>query len=181
MSRKPGRMYRKITQMAYTRREYMGGVPAPRITQFDIGDKNAKFPVTVHLIAEEPCQVRHTALESARVAANRILLKHCGALGYHMKVRVYPHHVLRENKQASGAGADRVSDGMRRAFGRAVGTAARVGPGTVLITLSSTPDKFPYLKDACRRANMKLPTPTHMEIVKGAELVAGKAAAVEVA
>ena len=38
----------------------------------------------------------------------------------------YPHHVLRENKQATGAGADRVSQGMRCAFGKNVGTAARV-------------------------------------------------------
>jgi large subunit ribosomal protein L10e len=29
-------MYREIRGQAYTRREYMGGVPANRITQFDL-------------------------------------------------------------------------------------------------------------------------------------------------
>jgi len=32
MSRKPGSMYREIKGQAYCRREYMGGVPASRIT-----------------------------------------------------------------------------------------------------------------------------------------------------
>ena len=36
MVKKPGRMYREIKQQAYTRKEYMGGVPMPRITQFDL-------------------------------------------------------------------------------------------------------------------------------------------------
>ncbi len=35
-----------------------------------------------------------------------------------MVLRKFPHQVLRENKQATGAGADRVSDGMRQPSGR---------------------------------------------------------------
>ena len=34
MAKNPARMYRKITQHAYTRREFMGGVPGNRILQF---------------------------------------------------------------------------------------------------------------------------------------------------
>ena len=39
-------------------------------------------------------------------------------------MHTYPHQILRENKQATGAGADRVSQGMRLSFGKNVGTAA---------------------------------------------------------
>lgn len=38
MVRKPASMYREIKGQAYTRREYMGGVPAVRISQFDMGN-----------------------------------------------------------------------------------------------------------------------------------------------
>ena len=61
---------------AYTRKEYIGGVPASRITQFDVGDKIADFSVEVTLSAKEECLVRHNALESARVTANRYIQTH---------------------------------------------------------------------------------------------------------
>lgn len=177
MSRKPGRMYREITQHSYTRREYIGGVPGSRITQFDLGDKTTDFPVVLSLVAVEQCQVRHTSLEAARVAANRVLMKYCGQLGYHLKIRVFPHHVIRENKQASGAGADRVSQGMRQSFGKPVGTAARVYPGQVLFTIGVKPEHYLRARDACRKATMKLPTPTRIAVEKGQELVARVATA----
>ena len=71
MTRKPGSMYREIRGQAYSQRKYMGGVPAIRISQFDIGDLRAHFPVKLHLVAEEQCQIRHIALEAARVSLNR--------------------------------------------------------------------------------------------------------------
>src|SRR5512137_2238245 len=108
MSRKPGHMYREIKQHAYTRREYMGGVPPSRITQFVLGNKTADFPVRLNLLTNERCQMRHSALESARIAANKTLEKFVGVNNYRLRVHVYPFHVIRENKQATGAGADRV-------------------------------------------------------------------------
>lgn len=164
MGRMPGRMYRKITQQAYTRREYIGGVPGLRITQFELGNKNEDFPAVIHLVAEERCQVRHTALESARIAANRVFVRNCGALGYHFKVRVYPHHVLRHNKQAAGAGADRISSGMRQSFGKPVSSAARVEAGQPIFTVRTNWGFLDDVKEAFRRAKMKLPTPCRIEV-----------------
>ena len=96
MVRKPASMYRRITGMAYTRREYMGGVPAVRISQFDLGDltREDEFPVKLSLKVKARVQIRHTAIEAGRVAANRVLGK-LGPTDYHFKVRVYPHVVLR--------------------------------------------------------------------------------------
>src|SRR3989454_977477 len=135
MTRKPGSMYREIRGQAYARKEYMGGVPGIRISQFDIGDPRTKFPVKIHLVAAEACQIRHIALEAARISANRYIAKKAGN-AYHLKLRLYPHNVLRENKIATGAGADRISEGMRAAFGAPVGTAARVKPGTKVVELA---------------------------------------------
>jgi large subunit ribosomal protein L10e len=164
-------MYTIIRGQAYTRREYMGGVPASRITQFDLGNAKGDFPLIVTLKGEEGCQIRHNALEAARIAAVRHLNKKVGAINYHMKIRVYPNNVLRENKQATGAGADRVSDGMRKAFGKAVSTAARVGPGQRLISVRTSKAHFIAAKEALRRASMKLPTPCRIVVEKGEELV----------
>jgi len=171
MARKPASMYRALKDRAYTRREYMGGIPGSKIVQFDMGNLTEDFPVSLTLLVKEACQIRHSALESARIAANRFLLRDVGRLNYHLKLLVYPHHVLRENKQATGAGADRVSDGMRRAFGRAVGTAARVHAGQKVMSLEVRPRHFPQAKDALRRAGSKLPTPCKIVVEKGAELL----------
>lgn len=171
MTRKPARMYRRITQQAYTRREYMGGVPGNRIVQFDIGDKTTGFPVRMTLVAEERCQVRHIALEAARISAVRVLTKACGATGFRLQIRAYPHHVLRENKQATGAGADRVSQGMRHSFGKAIGTAARVEVGQPLMTVYVKAEHIPAAKEALRKSRMKFPTPSRIVVEKGAELV----------
>ncbi len=149
----------------------MGGVPAPRITQFDLGNPRGDFPLKITLKGKEACQIRHNALEAARIAAVRHLNKKAGSVNYHMKIRVYPNNVLRENKQATGAGADRVSDGMRSAFGKAVGTAARVEVGQSLISVSTTKAYFIVAKEALRRASMKLPTPCRIIVERGAELI----------
>jgi large subunit ribosomal protein L10e len=149
----------------------MGGVPASRLTQFVSGNKTTKFPVQLSLTANEKCQLRHNSLESARIAANKTLEKYIGPANYCLHIRVYPHIVIRENKQASGAGADRVSMGMRRAYGKPVGTAARVKINQILMTLDTTEQFFTPAKEALRKASMKLTTSCTINIVKGAELL----------
>ena len=164
MVRKPGKMYRNISKKAYTRREYMGGVPGSKIVQFEMGNLSQEFPTEVDLIIEEACQIRHSALEACRISINRKLLKEVGRMNFHFKVRVYPHHVLRENKQATGAGADRVSEGMRLSFGKAVGTAARVDAGQAILSVFSTPQYLDKVKAAMRNGSHKLPSPSHLKV-----------------
>src|SRR3970282_1623914 len=163
MPRKPNSMYRQISGQAYTRKQYMGGVPQIRISAWDVGDLRTRFPLKVHLIAKEPCQIRHIALEAARISANRYIAKQVGN-AYHLKLRLYPHNVLRENKIATGAGADRISQGMRAAFGAPTGTAARVQPGMKIFTISTTEDHVEEAKEALRKGRMKLPTPCRLVI-----------------
>lgn len=164
MARKPGSMYRYVRGHATTRKEYMGGIPSSRITQFVIGNKTAKFPFKVTLTADEKCQVRHNSLEAARITANRALEKKIGSTNYRLRVCVYPHVVIRENKQATGAGADRVSQGMRAAYGKNVGTAARVNPNQVIMTVETTEQFCEPAKSALRKAGMKITTPCTVNI-----------------
>jgi len=170
LTRKPGSMYRRC-ERPYTRRRYMGGVPGSKVVHYDMGNLQEDFPIQLTLVIREPCQIRHTALEAARVAANRFLLKLVGRTNFHLKLRVYPHHVIRENKQATGAGADRVSSGMRRAFGKAVGTAAQLEAGQKLFTLGTTPQYLNDAKEALTRAGHKLPSPIQIVVESGQELI----------
>jgi large subunit ribosomal protein L10e len=143
----------------------MGGVPGLKVVQFDMGNLSASFPMEVSIAVDEACQIRHSALEAARMSINRKLNKDLGRANYHLKLRPYPHHVLRENKQATGAGADRVSEGMRRAFGKAVGTAARVYPGQKIFTVYSEPQHLDRVKNALRHGGHKLPSSVYFDVV----------------
>ncbi len=177
MARKPAKMYRQVKGQSYTRREYTGGIPNSRITQFHMGNRTAgekgEFPVQISLQVDEACQIRHTALEAARIIVNATIRSAAGPQGYSLRVRVYPHQVLRENKQATGAGADRVSQGMRCAFGKNVGTAARVQKNQKVITIQTNATNFLAAKDALRKANCKLPSPSTIVVERGHDLLKG--------
>ena len=55
-------------------------------------------------------------------------------------MRVHPFSVLRINKMLTCAGADRLQTGMRGAYGKAYGTAARVGIGQILMSVRVKPN-----------------------------------------
>ena len=173
MAKKPARMWRRL-ERPYTRVEYIDGVPGIRIRQFEMGNRSADFPVRVTLVAEEAVQIRDVALEAARLAAGKYMSKIAGASNFKLKIRIYPHHILREHKMAVGAGADRISQGMRKAFGKSVGRAARVFPGTKIMSVWVKPEHFDFAKEALKRASQKLPTPTKIIVEQGAELLKGK-------
>ncbi|HTT45174.1 MAG TPA: 50S ribosomal protein L16 [Thermoplasmata archaeon] len=167
MTRKPARMYRKVEGQVYTRQEYMGGIPTCRVTQFDTGNLRTEFPFMLSLGTEEAAQVRDIALEAARVSAVRVLEKFAPN-EFHLKVRRYPHQILREHKMAMGAGADRISDGMRGAFGKPVGHAVRASIGSELITIYTTEAHLDAAKEALRKASHKLPVPTRLIVTQRA-------------
>ena len=81
--------------------------------------------------------------------------------GYSSRLRIYPHIRLRENKTIAAAGADRLSEGMRRAFGKANSLAARVKQGQVIMEMNVKKQHLEAAKKALKGACVKLPgTPT---------------------
>ncbi|PSQ43475.1 50S ribosomal protein L16 [Halobacteriales archaeon SW_7_68_16] len=174
MADKPASMYREISKPPYTRREYISGIPGSKIAQHKMGTVDTDpddYRVQMSLVVEEEVQLRHDAMESSRLSANRHLLKEVGQENYKMILRKFPHHVLRENKQATGAGADRVSDGMRQAFGKIVGTAARIDAGDRLFTLWCDVDDADVGKESFRRAYNKIAPPCRVVVERGEQLL----------
>jgi large subunit ribosomal protein L10e len=177
MARKPAVMYRRIKGQSFTRRKYTGGVPNNRILRYHMGNRTKaeanEFLVTLELKADNPCQVRDSALEAARQVANATIRDSSGTEGYALRMHTYPHQILRENKQATGAGADRVSQGMRLSFGKNVGTAARVQRNQTIMSIKTDPANYLAAKNALRKANCKFPTPCTTTVTKGSEHLKG--------
>ncbi len=134
-----GKCYTKIVR-AYTRKSkykskgYIKAIPPSKIVKFDQGNLQKNFPAKVSLVSKQDIQLRHNALESARQVIHTHLASSFGN-NYKLKVRVYPHHILREHKMLTGAGADRMSPGMSQAFGKPVGIAAQVKKNQPIISV----------------------------------------------
>ncbi|MCD6409258.1 MAG: 50S ribosomal protein L16 [Candidatus Verstraetearchaeota archaeon] len=164
MPERPARCYRYFDTPPYTRKEYIKGIPQPKVTKFTYGNVKGDFAVTVRLVSLEYGQIRHNAIESARLAATRYLSKKLSETQYHFQICIYPHHVLRENRMMAFAGADRLQDGMRRAFGKPAGTAARVKPMQTIFMARVNPEHVEIAKEALRRSSTKLAMPCRIII-----------------
>lgn len=165
MPLRPGRCYRRIDTPPYTRKEYIPGVPNPKITKFDFGTPKKDFEYELDLVVTHAGQIRHNALESTRMAIHKILSSF-GEDNYYFKVRRYPHQVLRENKMMAFAGADRMQQGMRLSFGKPIGLAVRAKKGDVLFTVRVDEKFLPQVKEAFRIAQVKLPLETYVVVKK---------------
>ena len=141
----------------YKKLSYVRSRPVCKVVRFDVGEVNREFPVTLHLVSKSCLQIRDNAIEAARQTGNRLLEKTLGKTGYRFMTRVYPHHVLRENPLAAGAGADRLSTGMAHSFGKSIGIAAQVKAGKPLFTLHVDKENVPLARKALKRASYKIP------------------------
>ncbi|MDX1813607.1 MAG: 50S ribosomal protein L16 [Candidatus Bathyarchaeia archaeon] len=159
------RNYRSVKGQAYTRKKFARGFPPPKIVKFTMGDTKGTFEVEAKLIALKRAQIRHSALEAARIATNRVLLEKL-TNDYLLQIRPYPHIILRENKMIFGAHADRLQQGMRRSFGKAIGTAARVEPNQTIITVKVKANSVETAKESLKRGSAKLPIPCKITVEK---------------
>jgi large subunit ribosomal protein L10e len=154
--------YRRI-ERPYTRnskykgKAYVKVTPNIKVVGFELGSPKKKFKYTLNLISKSDLQIRDNALESAKQTSNKILEATLGLSSYHMKLKPYPHHILRENPLAQGAGADRFSTGMQKAFGKPYGSAAQIKRGSTIFEVSVDKSNIKVAKQALTRASKKLP------------------------
>lgn len=146
-----------------TSKVYSPGSPNVKIARFSTGQASPDYDYILQLISTEKVQIRHNAIEAARVAANKKLVP-IGETAYFLKVKVYPHVILRENKMIATAGADRLQEGMRKAFGKPIGLAARVVNGSTILELHVKRENLDKAKEALKSAATKLPMPTKIEV-----------------
>lgn len=166
-----GCCYSKI-ERPYTRKSkkrelsYVRGAPYPKITIFDMGNLQAKasFPYAVKLLAKKDVQIRHNALEAARISVHKELTIAMGEQNFYFKLKPYPHHVLREHAMAAGAGADRFQQGMAHSFGKPVGLAAQIRKGQEFMIVYTNKENIDKAKIALRQACCKTPIKGLIEV-----------------
>lgn len=160
-----GANYREPRGMPYVRREYIAGKPQSKIAKFSSGHARNDYDFKLELVVTENIQIRHNALEAARLAVNKRLAQ-AGEDTFFSKLKVYPHVLLRENKMIATAGADRLQEGMRRAFGKATGLAARLKPGQSIIEAYVLLGNLSLAKEGFKIASSKIGCPTEIRITK---------------
>ena len=164
MGDRPARIYREKPNQPYTRQSqkksdnFIKGAPAPRVTQYEQGAKKTEFDSSVALRVEEGCAIQSEALEAGRIAANSHISKVLDPEeDYFLKIKPYPHHVLRYHPLAGVAQADRYYEGMRKPFGRPIGRAALVDDDQVIIRIDVDEDDIDEARKALERATHKMP------------------------
>ncbi|MEK6852861.1 MAG: 50S ribosomal protein L16 [Nanoarchaeota archaeon] len=155
--------YSKKKEMPYTRvsrvksKSYIRTVPHDKIIKYIMGNPQRKFLFNVCLVTDEAVQIRDNALEASRMTANRLLESKLGKNNYLFLVNVHPHHILREHKMLTGAGADRMQSGMKLSFGKPMGVAARVRDGERIFSIFVDKQGISLAKEALRRVKAKIP------------------------
>lgn len=164
--------YSKFKTRPFTRisrnksKSYIKTIPHNKVVKFQHGAQKdfieRKHSHAITMFAEEKVLIRDNSLEAARQAITKVLDEKI--LGqYYLAVKVFPHHFLRENKTAGGAGADRISTGMTQSYGIIIGRAAIVGAGKPIFFVSCASDKAARIaRDALEMVRSKVPCKTRI-------------------
>ena len=165
-SKRKARPFTRISSVQS--KAYIKTVPPQKIVKFSMGDSKAydsgKFKFVLKLVSDEKVrvQIRDNALESARQALNKNLETSFPGMHY-FAIKVFPHHILRENKQLAGAGADRMQKGMQLSFGANIGRAAMVKPGKEIFVVAVENEKNArFVKQFFLPIRAKLPCKTRI-------------------
>lgn len=163
MGLRPARTVRDNMGPAWTRyskrkprKSFVKSLPHKNLNTFETGLVKTDYDLRATMVClDKTLLVRDNAIESARQTISRQLEKL--ALGnYKFWVRKYPHHVVRENRMLSGAGADRLSKGMRKSFGKPSDLAARINKGEIMFEVKTYSRFKDVVTDSFRKAGQKM-------------------------
>lgn len=161
MGVRPAKTIREIRGQAWARiskrkprKSFVKGAPHPKVRQYNMGT-DKRFDLEVDLIPTKDIQFRDNSLEAARQSANKYMEKNL-VDNYFFTVMAFPHLVVREHSALGVAGADRISKGMKRAFGKPKGRMARVRAGNSVFRARIFAKDLPILKEAIKRAKIKM-------------------------
>ena len=149
-------MPKRFGGQSFTRQEYIHSKPQTKVTRYALGDTKADYDYVVTLVADHSAEIGGSALESARITSNKVISLVTGQ-PFLIRVLAYPHEIVRAHKFMGFAGADRLSQGMRKSFGRSTDRAAKVNAGQPFLAIHTMEAGLEKAKEALRRASKKLP------------------------
>ena len=144
--------------------------PPNKIVKFNMGKRDkydmGNFEIEIRILSSQNIQIRDSSIEAARQFLTRKLEKEMPG-NFYLEIRTYPHHILRENKMLTGAGADRMQSGMKHSFGKTSGRAAMVKSGKEIFLIAVSGDKnLRIAKAALQSIKSKLPCKTQIVVEK---------------
>lgn len=159
--------YSKKVVVPFTRKSkrreksFIKAVPSSKIVKFTMGKTDLKkFPYHLIMISTEKVQLRHNALEACRQYINKKIDKQFAGQ-YFFKIIPYPHHVQRENKMLTGAGADRMQTGMQQSYGKTSGKAAILKEGSKIFFVAvANSRQISFVRKVFKQIRSKLPGKT---------------------
>jgi large subunit ribosomal protein L10e len=136
-------------------------VPPQKIVKFSMGKttsyRDGKLPHVLTVVSKENVQLRHNALEACRQFVNKKLDKETAG-NYMFEVVPYPHHIQREHRMLTGAGADRMSSGMQLSFGKSMGKAVILKPNDRIFIIALAEKRHVvFARKILRQIKAKLP------------------------
>ena len=151
---------------------YLKSVPPHKIVKFNMGNpkafENGLFKSRIILSTQEPIQIRDLALEAVRQTLNRELVKQLTTKSFFMRVNVFPHNILRNNRVYSGSSkGERVQTGMTKSFGSPEGRAATIKKGRPIFTIYFNGEQnIAKIKRLVKKVIPKLPCKTKVVFEK---------------
>jgi large subunit ribosomal protein L10e len=172
------RLERPYTRKSkYKKKAFVKVSPYNKIAKYTMGVQgDYGYSCTLH--STSSLQVRHNAIESARKTSNKVLENKIGKTGYFFRLRIFPHHVIRNNPLATGAGADRMSQGLAHSFGKSIGLAAQVIRGHPIMEIQCNKAHISVAQLALKRASYKIPCGCTIQVVERNKPVISKKPAV---
>jgi large subunit ribosomal protein L10e len=162
--------YSKRKVVPYTRvsrrkgKSYIKAVPHKKVVKYNMGKESlfnsGKLAHCLTLVADEKVQIRQNAFEACRQFVNKKLDKELSGQ-YFFKVVPFAHHIQRENRMLTGAGADRMSTGMQLSYGKAMNKAAILKKcGKIFFVAVGTPKAVAFVRKTFKQIKSKLPCKT---------------------
>lgn len=156
---------KKVTPYTRTskrrQKSFIKTIPPQKIVKFTMGKENlvndGKLPHEMIVLCTHKVQIRHNALEACRQYINKQIDKELAGQ-YRFKIVPFPHHIQRENKMLTGAGADRMQTGMQLSFGKCVGKSAIMKKDSKLFIINvATPKAVSFVRKVLKQVKPKLP------------------------
>lgn len=137
------------------------GLANPKVTHYTQGNVQAYhqglLPHQWHVIAKQSALLVEASLESFRITFSRLLSRKSIKSNWYLAIRPRTHVLLRKHKMPSGGAVDRVSMGMRLAYGSPFARAAKIREKQLLMSLNCNDnvDKA-YVRECLRKALSKV-------------------------
>ena len=150
----------------YRKKAFVKARPGKKVIKHDMGDIKGgigQFSLCLKLISKEVISVRTNAIEAARITALKKIETKLGRFGFYFRIKMHAHHAIRENPLAAGAGADRLSTGMKHSFGKIIAMAARIEKDKVLMEIYVPKEEEKIARLALKSASKKLPIRTTIQ------------------